>query len=77
MWTYDWETCLIATDEWTRMIKRRNEEGWEMVSADVVSFHDKIIAYVFWKKLTRSGVNTWNELGLADNNNNITVPKGK
>jgi hypothetical protein len=50
-WTYDWETCLIATDEWARMIKRRNEKGWEMVSVSVVSSESHITAYVFWKRL--------------------------
>lgn len=49
MWSYDWESCLIATDEWTRMIERRNDKGWEMISANVVSHKDYLIAYVFWK----------------------------
>jgi hypothetical protein len=48
-WAYDWETCLITTDEWSRMIKRRNDKGWEMISVSVVTFKDQIIAYVFWK----------------------------
>ena len=48
-YTYDWETCLITTDEWKHMIERRNEKGWRMVSANVVSFKDQIIAYVFWE----------------------------
>jgi hypothetical protein len=49
-WTYDWQTCLITTDEWTRMIERRNETGWEMVSVSVLSLRDQIVAYVFWKR---------------------------
>lgn len=50
MWKYDWETCLITTGEWKAMIDRRNNDGWEMVSASVVSNKFPILAYVFWKK---------------------------
>lgn len=47
--TYDWETCLITTDEWARMIERRNGDNWRMVSANVVSSVNGIVAYVFWE----------------------------
>lgn len=49
---YDWQTCLITTDEWTRMIERRNAEGWRMVSASVVTGTGQgtPVAYVFWVK---------------------------
>ena len=48
-WTYDWETCLILTDEWKRMIERRNDKGWRMVSASVSTVGGQPVAYVFWE----------------------------
>jgi hypothetical protein len=48
-YTYDWETCLLLGDEWARMIERRNEKGWRMVSASVVAVKEQVIAYVFWE----------------------------
>ena len=46
---YDWETCLILTDEWARMIERRSEKGWRMVSASVTTMDGKPVAYIFWE----------------------------
>lgn len=58
-YTYDWETCILTSDEWPRMIERRNEKGWRMVSANVVSSTSGIIAYVFWEsELSGKGENS-------------------
>lgn len=52
-YTYEWETCLMMTDEWARMIKRRNsriERTWRMVSCSVTRLDNgDLIGYVVWE----------------------------
>jgi hypothetical protein len=51
-YAYEWETCLLDTDDWERMIERRNKGNWRMVSACVPKFlsDGRPVAYVFWKR---------------------------
>ena len=44
-WEYKWDNCMYVVDQ-SKLLKKRGEEGWELVSVITVNNHTRF----YWKK---------------------------